>query len=354
MYSDHTSINDRLKNLSRRDLFRTAGVAVWGAALLGLPKFMGSRMGEAEAATDKRTATSLSHLALELEGQPAGILKSAEGGNAFAQVIPESIGRDLIQRKRPGPVRFEDIVIRVQLGSAQGKPIYDWINQFLAQGSITRNGAIVYADVNQNEVRRLEFFNAQLTEIEFSPLDASSKDRIFAMLRITPQSTRLVGGKGKAKVIGPVKSTAAFSNLYRFNAQGLENSCKNIYQVDSIVAKRPIATAVDPTTGKEKFKQPGSGSSGILDVSTIGLTLPMADAGPFYAWFEDFVVKGNPGGERSGLLEWLGPDMKPIGGIQLFGLGIFRIVADKTDAVAEKVSRVGVDMYCETMKLNLL
>ena len=112
MNSDRSSTNDWLQNLSRRDLFRTAGVAAGSATLLGLSKFIGNWMGEAEAAMPQRFLASFS-LALELEGEPAGILKSVEGGNAFTEVILEPPGPDLVQRKRPGPLRFEDIMIQV-------------------------------------------------------------------------------------------------------------------------------------------------------------------------------------------------------------------------------------------------
>lgn len=350
MNSDPSSHNHWLSSLSRRDLFRTAGVAAGGAALLGLPKFIGHWIGEAEAAVDKRIASSLSRLALELEGQPAGLLESVEGGNALTEVVLEPPGLDLIQRKRPGPVRFEDIVIRVPLGGSS-KPLTNWMAEMLTKGPISRNGAITYPDFNNTEVKRLEFFNALLTEVTFPALDGASKDVASVTLRLTPQTTRLAGSKGKAFPPPGNKTKPALRSNFRCNIQGLENACKNIFQVDSILAKRPMTTVA---AGQEKFRQLGSGS-GVLDCSMITLTLPPGDVGPFHAWFDDVVLKGNPAGERAGLLEWLSPDMNTAIGSLLFGgLGIVRVAANSAEAGTEKIQTARVEMYCETITPNFL
>ncbi|MDP3598886.1 MAG: hypothetical protein Q8S75_18020, partial [Nitrospirota bacterium] len=106
------SLSDRIvPTPSRRDLFRTVGLATGGAMLLGLPKFIGSWGGTAEAAVAR--AGSAVNLALELDGASAGFVQAVEGGNAFADVLVEAVGPDGIQRKRPGSVKFEDIIIQV-------------------------------------------------------------------------------------------------------------------------------------------------------------------------------------------------------------------------------------------------
>lgn len=351
MNSDPSTHNHWLSRLSRRDLFRTAGIAAGSAVLLGLPNFLSSRINRAEAAMANRTAPSLNHLVLELEGQPAGILKSVEGGNAFTDVLLEPPGRDLIQRKRPGPVRFEDIVIEVPLGG-NTKSLTNWMMETLTKGPIPKNGAILYADFNNTEMRRLEFFNALLTEVRFPALDGASKDAASVTLRLTAQTTRLAGGKGKTLPAAGTKSKLALRSNFRFNVQGLENACKNIFQVDSIIAKRPINTM---GAGQEKFRQPGSEFSGVLDCSMIALTLPLGDVGPFHAWFEDVALKGNQAGERPGLLEWLSQDMSTVLGSVLFGgLGIVRVAANPVEANTEKIQTVRVEMYCETITPNFL
>lgn len=346
MTIEESSVNRILHTFSRRDLFRTAGLAAGGAILLGLPKFLGSLAAEANAA-DTRSFTANS-LFLELEGQPAGIVRAVEGGAAAADVLQDLTTPDGIARKRPGPVRFEDIVIDVPLGD-DSKPLSAWITEMLSKTPGLRNGAIVYTDLNHNEVKRLEFFKAVLTEVSLPTADAKeSKTSAVLTLRITPQSIRLAGGSGKpAKVSIGTKSKVTLSSNFRFNVQGLEKACGRISKVERITARRG-----NPTTATEQIRtQKGPG---LLDCSNISIHLPEADAGPFYAWFDQTVVQGNTGGERAGLLEWLDPTMKVVvAKVQLGGLGIIRYAPEAIKAgSSEKVGLVQVGMYCETMNLT--
>lgn len=334
--------------LSRRDLFRRAGFAAGGAMLLGLPRFLGGWTDNAEAGIAASPSTS--NLMLELDGQTAGFVRSVQGGNAFADIIAEPVGPDLIQRKRPGPVRFEDLVIDVAV-DRDAKALNGWITDTLAKGPIQHNGAISFADFNFAEVKRLEFFNAVLTEVTLPAADAvEGKKAALLTLRITPQTTRLAGGAGKKLSTLGSKSRGVLASNFRFNVQGLEQACKRISKVDQITAKRAVAGA---SVGQEKFRQPSA--AGPLDCSTVRITLPEADAGPFYQWFDDTVMKGRPDGERPALLEWLDPTLQTVlATVQLGSLGIVRYAPEKTEAGAEaRGPRVQIDMYCETIDLKL-
>jgi hypothetical protein len=270
--------------------------------LLDLPKFLGSWTSDAQAATAQR-APSAGSVALELDGTFIDYLKSVEGGNAFADVMPEAVGLDLIQRKRPGPVKFEDVVFEVPLGGDM-KPLTNWITEMLTKSPTPKNGAIVYADFNNAEVKRLEFFNAFLTEVMLPAGDASSPAVASLTLRITPQSTRLAGPSGKQLPSVRLKSKQVLSSNFRVSIHGLEEACKRISKVERVSAKR-LRVASAATRGGVK-------SPSLLDCSMVSITLQEADAGPFYAWFSDMVLKGNQGGERAGLLEWLDPTLKNV------------------------------------------
>lgn len=336
--------------LSRRDLFRTAGMAAGGAMLLGLPRFLAGWTDSAEAGMVASPSTS--NLMLELDGQTAGFVRTVQGGNAFADIIAEQAGPDLIQRKHPGPVRFEDLIIEAPL-DRDAKSLNGWITETLTKGSIQHNGAIIFADFNFTEVKRLEFFNAILTEVTLPAADAvDGKKAALLTLRITPQTTRLAGGAGKKLSTLGSKSRGVLASNFRFNIQGLEQACKRISKVDQITAKRSVAGA---SVGQEKFRQPPSGSPGVLDCSTVRITLPEADAGPFYQWFDDTVLKGRQDGERPALLEWLDPTLQTVlTTVQLGSLGIVRYAPEKTEAGAEaRGPRVQIDMYCETIDLKL-
>ncbi|MEO5955468.1 MAG: hypothetical protein ABIR36_07240 [Nitrospiraceae bacterium] len=305
MASDKSSSDRIIPTFSRRDLFRTVGLATGGAILLGLPKVLGSWTAEAEAAV-QASALSTVRVALELDGAFMCFLNSVEGGNAFADIVPEAVGPDAIQRKRPGPARFEDIVVEVGIAGVAA-PLSGWITEMLAKFPTPKNGAIVYTDMNYKEVKRLEFSNAILTEVTVLASTAAEGKKPAALaLRITPQATRLAGSTGKVLAVLGVKNKNIVSGNFRFNVQGLEKSCGRVSKVDPIVARRVVTgTAV----GQDRLKQ---SVPGVLDCSIVRIALPEADAGPFYQWFDDMVLNGKNGAERAGLLEWLDPTLTTV------------------------------------------
>lgn len=330
--------------VSRRDLFRTAGFAAVGAMLLGLPTCLSGLVSPVEAAL-KGTARLRNNIALELDGQFAGFLATVDGGGIFANVIMEAIAQDAIQRKRPGPVRYEDIEIEILLGSVD-KALAAWISDTLGKSPAQKNGAIIYVDLNFNEVKRLEFSGAVLSEIALPEADASDgKTPALLKLRLTPQSTRLTGGKGKLAAGANTKTRPITAGTFRFNVQGLEKACSRIGRVKTISAKR---TMLAQPQGGEAFRQVAR-TPGSLECSHVSITLPEPDAGAFYAWFDETVIKGKPNGERAGLLEWLDPTMKNVvASVQLGGLGIVRYEPDPIESGGEqKIDLVEVDMYCE-------
>jgi hypothetical protein len=343
--SSQPSSNLIARALSRRDLFRTAGLAAGGAVLLGLPKMIGNWTTEAQAALSRPGYTA-GKIALELDGVFVGYLKSVEGGNAFTDVLPEAVGPDLVQRKRPGPVQYEDIVMEVPLGTLT-LPFRNWITEMLTKGPTPKNGVIMFANFNNAELKRLEFFNAVLTEVALPTCEAGSKEVADLTLRLGPQSTRLTGGSGKTLPSAGVASKVVHSGNFQFEI-GLVDR-RSIRKVNRITAKRPL---VGITGGRGGVKQPSA-----LDCSMVSIVLPETVAGPFYKWFNDMVAmvpKGNPPPERDGHLEWLDPGMKSVlFSVEFGGLGIVRYTPLPADPAASTTSMVQVDMYCETMNLTL-
>jgi hypothetical protein len=94
---------------------------------------------------------------------------------------------------------------------------------------------------------------------------------------------------------------------------------------------------------------------GSWNCANVSVILPEADAGPFYQWFDDLVMKAKPGSERSGLLEWVDRSMKVVASVQLGGLGIIRYAPEPVSlGPSQKIGgMVQVDLYCETMKVLL-
>lgn len=345
MNDHHGSGIDTLETgLCRRDLFRRAGLTATGAMLLSMPKFLAGWVNEANAA-DLRTFTS-GKVLLELEGQPAGFLSSVEGGNAFAEIVPETLGPEGIQRKRPGTVHYEDLIIGVPL-STDVAVLAAWIGESLGKPPALRSGAILYTDFNMNVVKRLEFNGATLSEITVPGADATNKTAPALLLRLTPQNTRLVGGTGKP-VQAPLgaKQKMVLASNFRFTVPGFETACKRISRVSPLNTRR----FQPPAVGEQRLPQVALGPWNCTPVS---IFLPEVDAGPFYAWFEKTVMKGGTVDERAGLLEWMDPTFATVlASVQLGGLGIVRYAPEPFKPNVDTVALAQVDMYCETMNLK--
>lgn len=329
---------------SRRELLRALGLG-GGIALLGPLATRGSMACAAAA------SMAGSSVMLELDGSysPA---TTAEGGNAFAEVGAEP-PQDAVLRKHLTAVRYEEIVVEVAL-SAMAPPLLSWVGAFLQNGAVPKSGALSYVDYAGKEVRRLEFLNALITEVRLPACDAGvAKERGSLTLRLAPEGSRLVGGGGAAKGPGAafMKSQMVMTSLFRMNVQGLENACSRIRSVSALSAKRPLARA----GGSEKVSKV---AAGLLDCAPISIVLPEQDAGPFYMWFSDFVLKGNAGAERPGRLEFLSPNVATVLATVDFGnLGIVRYAPLPISSEASgKVgpgggAAVQVDMFCETLSL---
>ena len=345
--SDHhgSGIETIEAGLSRRDLFRRVGLTAAGAMLLGMPKFLAGWVSEADAATAVSPGMS-GAIALELDQKPAGFLSSVEGGNAFADIVPDPVGPDAIQRKHPSQVRYEDLIIGVQLGT-DSAPLAAWISESLTKPPALRNGAIVYSDFNMNVIKRLEFAGGVISEITVPSADATNRTASSLLLRITPQNTRLVGGTGKSTQ-SPLGTKQVLANNFRFNIQGLEQACKRISKVSPLVTRRFKLSAA----GEQRVATI-QGQLGPWDCAPVSIFLPESDAGPFFDWIYKSVITGGTVPEKAGLLEWMDASlMTVLVSVQLGGLGIVRYAPQPIKASVETLALVQVDMYCETMHLK--
>src|SRR5262245_12916953 len=100
---------------------------------------------------------------LKLDGVEIGRVRSFEGGGAFADVVSETSGPAFFAHKHVGPVKYEDIALRVGLDLAA--PLYDWIAASWLESPPSKSGSIVRFDFNFNAVDERDFTNALLTEV---------------------------------------------------------------------------------------------------------------------------------------------------------------------------------------------
>ncbi len=299
------------------------------------------------ATNDKRSYTA-GKFALDLQGDMAGWIQSAEGGYASSDVVVEKIGSDLIQHKHIAGVKYEDIT--VNCGTSMSKSFYEWIQKSIDHQVQRIDGAVITADFNAKEVGRLNFFQALITEVGFPALDAASKDAAKMSVKFSPEYTRAIAKTGAAinGDIGKGQQKKWLPANFKLEIDGLGEACKHINKIEALTIKQKV---VENPIGelRDYQKEPAN-----IEFPNLVITCVDAFADQLYAWHEDFVIKGNNDNskEKTGMLQYLSSDLKPLFTLEFRGLGIFKLSPDKVEAGSENIRRVKAEMYCEQIKFK--
>lgn len=321
----------------RRSFLKGVGGAT--AAALALPR----EGAEAGVPPAPRPIVG-SRQVLELDGQIVGAPHSAEGGGASANIL-ETLDSGLVVRKDVAGVHYEALSLEVGLGMSP--EFYKWVGAFANRDFTRKNGALILADFNYNEVARREFAEAIITEVGFPALDGASKDPAFLTVKVQPEFSEFnIGKGGKVQPPASVKAKNWLASGFRVAIEGLEEATKRVSKVDAFAVK--LKTVDD--IGETRFDP-----TMYLDISNIVLTVPMADSQPFFDWFEDFVIMGNssPESEKSGAILCLAPNGKTeILRVNLSQVGIVSIGESKKGASSDAIKRFDVELYVEEIEFD--
>ena len=301
-------------------------------------------VGASDAALSQRSY-STGRYSVEIGGANAGYVSQFTGGGAFADVVSETPGASRAPGKHLAGVKYDDISIN--FGTGMSKPFYEWIKQSVSRSYPRKDGAIVVANLDDKETSRLTFKNALITAVEFPALDAASKDPAKMFLSFAPENTRrtlTVNGAKMNHDAGMAKHGKWLPSNFRLKIDGLEAACAKTNHIDPI-GVRVKTTHTHVGEQRDYLTEPGE-----FAISNLVFTVPESEAGPFYAWHEDFVIKGNNGDdkEKSGTLEFMTENLQTvIFKLTFQHLGIIRVAHDKFEARSEGSNRVKVEMYME-------
>jgi hypothetical protein len=289
---------------------------------------------------------------IELQHTMAGWVKTVDGGHATAEVVTEKIGSDHLAKKHLGPLKYEDISF--QCGAGMSSQIYEWIKTGFNQTSIGRgreDGAVIFADYDQNEVTRLDWTAGLITEFGMPALDAASKDAALMSVKFKPETTRKKTSGG-GKVTFPAdaaKQKQWLPSNFRLRIDGTDEGCKWVNKIEALTIKQKVT---EHAVGEQRDYQQEPTS---VEVPNLVITLSEAHAKEFYDWHEDFVIKGNNGEdkEKGGILEYLTPNLATtLFTLKFFHLGVFKITPDKVEAGGEPIRRIKIEMYCEDIQFD--
>jgi len=305
------------------------------------------------AITSNDRAYGISKYYIELQHTFAGFVKNLSGGDATADVVLEKLGSDHLTKKHLGNVKYEEVSF--QCGTGMSKELYNWINTGFNQTSHNRgreDGAIVFQDYDGGEQSRLTWHNGLITELGMPPLDASSKDACNMTIKFKPEITRKTwAAAGKFTVPqDAAKQKKWLPANFRLRIDGCENGCRKVNKIDGLTVKQVTA---ENSVGEQRDYQQEPVR---VEIPNLVITLPESHADEFYAWHENFVIKGNNGEdqEKGGTLEYLTPNLTdaPLFTLHFFHLGVFKVTADKNEASGDPIRRLKVEMYCEDIRFD--
>ena len=331
---------------NRRTFLKSAGLAtaVVSAAPLSLSLHEGPGFAPARAAAAPG-GFAAGKFALELDGKAAGFLPAVQGGNVVADVVEFTPGTDLIPQKILGDLHYEEITIMVGLG--MDAVLWEWVGHMVDRDPVSMDGAILFADMDFNVVRRMEFKNALLSEVTLPTLDAASKDTGLMTIKFRPESTVLKPATGKLPNLPLAKQKAWLVSNFRLQVGSLP--CTRVNKIEALTIKQQIT----------EFREGGDSGTvhllpGKLEFPNLVVTFSAVDAGPWQAFFDDFVLAGNNGQslELGGNLELMAPDLKTaLAALEFFHLGIFRLAPEEIEPSSTNIQRFRADLYCEGNRL---
>ncbi|HUP47289.1 MAG TPA: phage tail protein, partial [Thermoanaerobaculia bacterium] len=219
---------------------------------------------------------------------------------------------------------------------------YQWIkNTIEGNFSRTTDGKIVAYDSTNKPIRTLEFYDAQITEVTFPRLDASSKEAAAMTVQITPSATwSSSGGDPFPGTVSKTQKKWLASN-FRLAIDGVDMTKASSVEalrvaiplgypqgiVCSIICPPPLA----------------------INFPNVEVRLASSFASSAIKWYEESVYNGFAE-EKNGAIEYLTPDAKGVlFRLTLHNLGPISIENDDGGSIAATILR----MYAEHMKFEI-
>jgi hypothetical protein len=320
---------------------------------MGLVITMGAVAGVLGPESDAHSGMSArgyasSKFALELNGAPAGYIKSAAGGEPVADVVLERLGPDHIVKKHLGSIRYEPVTVTAGLNMSAA--FHNLIQGTLEHKPQRVTGALLELDFDYKEEGRLQFANALVSQIDFPALDAASSEAVFINMSFAPESTRYA--RGSMQPYAAAKTSAANAkrwtkNSFRLKIDGID--CTHVSKIEAFtVQQKSSESSIGELRDYERV--PTS-----LELSNLVVTVDDAHAQDFVTWRNDFVVggKNDDAKEKNGTLEYLSTDLRTVYFTLTFKhLGIFRMGGEPVTSGNETVRKSKVQMYVEDVSYS--
>lgn len=292
-------------------------------------------------------AYSAAHFVLRLDdNNVAGFFRSIEGGGISAEILDHKAGSSQGIWRQLGKPKYEDF--KIQVGMGMSHAFYDWIAAFFAGDIMRKNGAVIAGDFNLVERAKREFFEALISEIAFPTLDATDRNAAYMTVTIAPERIRFLKGNQQKieATIGSNRQKLWTAANFEFEIKGFEQACYRTTKIDGFSIKQKI---LDYHAGnsRDPIRVPGA-----IEFPNLTFYVPEVDAQPFIDHFTKHVLDGEP--QASARLTGEITLKDHLGGelclIDLYGIDIASVQADKSDASSEDIKQIKIEISIENMK----
>jgi phage tail-like protein len=304
----------------------------------------------------KKRAYIAGRFSLELDGADTDVfVASVDGGNFKSEAIGEQVGGENLVTRYPGRQKFEDITL--QVGTTRGKTFWEWVKHSIDGNPSRRNGAIVTRD-NDHFVRaRRTFIDALISEVQFPELDAKAKGPKLITVKIAPEQLRY-----EEKIEPPPERQEQKKDLHEpqkmavpanfsLTVEGMDREVtRQVVKIDAFSVKQNI---IDNPVGGMLYARREAGR---LEFPTLSVQVPQTYAKPWMDWWQEFVGRGNhvQKNERTAAISYLDSTLgKTLLTLHLYGVGITGVSFDKHEGGSDSIRTAKVDLYVESIVLEM-
>jgi hypothetical protein len=283
---------------------------------------------------------------LTIDESPA-IVKTVSGGSPTADVVEIAMGPEKLSKKTISNLKYDNI--KLSVGMSMGQAMIDWLNSFLDNKHIRKQGFITYGDFDKKARGYMDFRDGLLTSFTVPACDAGGKDSGNFDIEIAiEESINRKGDAADLKGIVNVKQKAFLTSNFRLTIGDLP--CGRVNKIEALAFTCKVQ---EDAVGQVRIqtKEPTA-----MSTPNLVVTYSAADEAPWDQWFDDFCIKGNNGDDKelSGSIEWLDPSTKgTIATLEIQHIGIFKLESDAATAGADSIRRKKASMYFEGARFKL-
>jgi hypothetical protein len=290
------------------------------------------------------------HYEFSIDGSdPTAYVKSIDGGWIKAAVMQEAFGSDLNQAKHHSVVDIDPFTIEVGLSGSND--ILKWVQASWRKDWGRRNGQVTHANIDLKHTFEHEFFDALVLETTFPSLDTSSKESAFLKLKLQPE--RVVTKLSTSGTLAQRNINSGqklwTQNKFRLVIDGMEE-LRHTCKIESFTIKQTVKKHYN---GMDRFAtiEPVK-----IEFPGLSCMVPLAFSNQLHDWYQLVIAKdiGKSGrrAEKSGRLEFLGPDNKVLFSISLFEIRLTSIAIAPFNANQDAIKKMKFDLTVGRMDLD--